>query len=111
MRGVFLHVMAVGRVRLLLDDFADPRNRIPGSVGVILIHFYGLTGFGSIASSFIAILIAANVVPLVIDTGGIPALDVSEKDATIESASKEVEYSPLSTLPFVTNWLSPVGNS
>lgn len=67
-----------------------------GSVGVIistiLIRFYGWTGFDPIASLFIAILIAASVVPLVIDTGRILALDVSEKDAVIESALKEVGY-------------------
>ncbi|CAE7224629.1 unnamed protein product, partial [Rhizoctonia solani] len=55
MRGVFLHVMA--------DTL--------GSVGVIistlLIQWYGWTGFDPIASLFIAILIAASVVPLVMD--------------------------------------------
>ena len=73
----------------------------PGSVDVIistiLIHFYGWTGIGPIASLFVVILIAASVVPLVIDTGKILALDVSEKDATIESASKKVENNPLNT--------------
>ena len=59
-------------------------------ISTILIHFYGWTGFDPIASLFIAILIAASVVPLVIDTGKILALDVSEKDAIIESALKEV---------------------
>jgi len=59
-------------------------------ISTILIHFYGWTGFDPIASLFIAILIAASVVPLVIDTGKILALDVSERDATIESALKEV---------------------
>ncbi|KAH9933332.1 cation efflux family-domain-containing protein [Fomitopsis serialis] len=52
MRGVFLHVMA--------DTL--------GSVGVIastlLIKYYGWTGFDPIASLFIAILIAASVIPL-----------------------------------------------
>ena len=61
----------------------------------ILIHFYGWTGFDPIASLFIAILIAASVVSLVIDTRRILALDVSGEDATIESALKEVEYNPL----------------
>ena len=63
-------------------------------ISTILIRFYGWTGFDPIASLFIAILIAASVVPLVIDTGRILALDVSERDATIESALKEVGYSP-----------------
>jgi len=61
-------------------------------ISTILIHFYGWTGFDPIASLFIAILIAASVVPLVIDTGRILALDVSEKGTTIESALKEVRY-------------------
>lgn len=66
-------------------------------ISTILIRFYGWTGFDPIASLFIAVLIAASVVPLVIDTGRILALDVSEKDATIESALKEVGYHPLSS--------------
>ena len=66
-------------------------------ISTILIHFYGWTGFDPIASLFIAILIAASVVPLVIDTGRILALDVSEKDATIESALKEVGYNTLNS--------------
>jgi len=64
-------------------------------ISTILIHFYGWTGFDPIASLFIAILIAASVVPLVIDTGRILALDVSERDATIESALKEVRNNSL----------------
>ncbi|KAK7031345.1 J domain-containing protein [Favolaschia claudopus] len=78
MRGVFLHVMA--------DTL--------GSVGVIistlLIQFYGWTGFDPIASLFIAILIAASVVPLVMDTGRVLCLDVSDRESTIEQALMEV---------------------
>jgi len=78
MRGVFLHVMA--------DTL--------GSVGVIistlLIQFYGWTGFDPIASLFIAILIAASVLPLVIDTGRVLCLDVSDRKATIEQALAEL---------------------
>ena len=80
-------------------------------ISTILIHFYGWTGFDPIASLFIAILIAASVVPLVIDTGRILALDVSEKDATIESALKEVGYDPPNSLTLLTGCLSPVENS
>lgn len=68
-------------------------------ISTILIRFYGWTGFDPIASLFIAILIAASVVPLVIDTGRVLALDVSEKEATIESALKEVGYCSLSSRP------------
>lgn len=78
MRGVFLHVMA--------DTL--------GSVGVIistlLIQFYGWTGFDPIASLFIAVLIAASVIPLVIDTGKILALDVGDKDTAIQEALHEL---------------------
>jgi len=65
-----------------------------GSVGVIistlLIQFYGWTGFDPIASLFIAVLIAASVVPLVIDTGKVLALDVGDRDREILSALDEV---------------------
>lgn len=78
MRGVFLHVMA--------DTL--------GSVGVILstllIQFYGWTGFDPIASLFIAVLIAASVVPLVIDTGKVLCLDVGDREAAISEALSEL---------------------
>jgi len=78
MRGVFLHVMA------------DTLGSVGVIISTILIRFYGWTGFDPIASLFIAILIAASVVPLVVDTGRILALDVSGKDSAIESALKEL---------------------
>ncbi|KAF7973937.1 hypothetical protein HWV62_13880 [Athelia sp. TMB] len=78
MRGVFLHVMA--------DTL--------GSVGVIistlLIQFYGWTGFDPIASLFIAILIAASVIPLVIDTGKVLCLDVDHRERDIQQALAEL---------------------
>jgi len=78
MRGVFLHVMA--------DTL--------GSVGVIistlLIQFYGWTGFDPIASLFIAILIAASVIPLVIDSGRVLALDMGERDTSIRQVLSEL---------------------
>ncbi|TFK74899.1 cation efflux protein [Pluteus cervinus] len=78
MRGVFLHVMA--------DTL--------GSVGVIistlLIQFYGWTGFDPIASLFIAVLIAASVIPLVMDTGKVLALDVSDRNTTIHNGLLEL---------------------
>ena len=65
-----------------------------GSVGVIistvLIQLYGWTGFDPIASLFIAIMIAASVIPLVLDTGKILALDLADRDAVIETALEEV---------------------
>lgn len=67
-----------------------------GSVGVIistlLIQFYGWTGFDPIASLFIAILIAASVIPLVIDTGKVLMLDLDHRAAGIEKALTEVSY-------------------
>lgn len=78
MRGVFLHVLA--------DTL--------GSVGVILstilINIYGWTGFDPIASLFIAILIAASVFPLVMDTGRVLALDLGGKEVEVERALQEV---------------------
>jgi len=65
-----------------------------GSVGVILstilINIYGWTGFDPIASMFIAILIAASVFPLVMDTGRVLALDLGGKEDQVESALREV---------------------
>ncbi|CUA70659.1 Zinc transporter 5 [Rhizoctonia solani] len=78
MRGVFLHVMA--------DTL--------GSVGVIistlLIQWYGWTGFDPIASLFIAILIAASVVPLVMDCAKVLSLDVGERETSIRQALIEL---------------------
>ena len=65
-----------------------------GSIGVIistfLIQYYGWTGFDPIASLFIAVLIAASVIPLVIDTGKVLMLDISERTQHIETALSEV---------------------
>ena len=65
-----------------------------GSVGVIistlLIQFYGWTGFDPIASLFIAVLIAASVVPLVIDSGKVLSLDIGDREETIRSSLEEV---------------------
>lgn len=78
MRGVFLHVMA--------DTL--------GSVGVIistlLIQYYGWTGFDPIASIFIAVLIAASVVPLVIDTGRVLSLDLGDNESKVQQALSEL---------------------
>ncbi|EPQ30598.1 uncharacterized protein PFL1_02122 [Pseudozyma flocculosa PF-1] len=69
MMGVYLHVMA--------DTL--------GSVGVIistlLIQKFGWTGFDPVASLFIAALIVASVIPLVVDAGKILCLDMGEERA------------------------------
>lgn len=59
-------------------------------ISTLLIQFYGWTGFDPIASLFIAILIAASVIPLVMDTGKVLALDVSDRSADIQLALADV---------------------
>ena len=59
-------------------------------VSTLLIQFYGWTGFDPIASIFIALLIAASVIPLVIDTGKVLALDVAQRADGIADALDEV---------------------
>ncbi|WVN87200.1 uncharacterized protein L203_102377 [Cryptococcus depauperatus CBS 7841] len=91
MRGVFLHVLA--------DTL--------GSVGVIistlLIRITGWTGFDPIASLFIAALIMASVIPLVIDSGRILCLDVGDdKESEIRAALAE-----LSSVDGLANYAAP----
>lgn len=59
-------------------------------VSTLLIQLYGWTGFDPIASLFIAVLIAASVVPLVIDTGKVLALDLDDRAPKIGQALSEV---------------------
>jgi zinc transporter 5/7 len=59
-------------------------------VSTLLIQYYGWTGFDPIASIFIAVLIAASVIPLVIDTGKVLALDVAHRADGIAHALDEV---------------------
>jgi zinc transporter 5/7 len=97
MRGLFLHVMAVSAPHIADADADGHWQDTLGSVGVIvstlLIQFYGWTGFDPIASIFIALLIAASVVPLVIDTGKVLALDVAQRSDAISDALAEVTSS------------------
>jgi len=78
MRGLFLHVMA------------DTLGSVGVIVSTLLIQFYGWTGFDPIASIFIALLIAASVLPLVIDTGKVLALDVAQRGDGIADALDEL---------------------
>jgi len=78
MRGLFLHVMA------------DTLGSVGVIVSTLLIQFYGWTGFDPIASIFIAVLIAASVTPLVIDTGKVLALDVAQRTDGIAHALDEL---------------------
>lgn len=59
-------------------------------VSTLLIQYYGWTGFDPIASLFIAVLIVASVVPLVIDTGRVLSLDLGDNESKVEMALKEV---------------------
>ena len=66
-----------------------------GSVGVIistlLINRYGWTGFDPIASIFIAVLIFASVVPLVMDSASLLTLDLgSDRERDVRSALSKV---------------------
>jgi zinc transporter 5/7 len=55
-----------------------------------LIQYYGWTGFDPIASLFIAVMIVASVIPLVIDTGRVLALDNGSANKNIQSALDSV---------------------
>ncbi|WWC96833.1 hypothetical protein V866_003708 [Kwoniella sp. B9012] len=91
MRGVFLHVLA------------DTLGSVGVIISTILIKYTGWTGFDPIASLFIAVLIMASVVPLVIDSGKVLCLDVgSEKEEEIRGALSE-----LSSVDGVANYASP----
>nr|XP_031858458.1 uncharacterized protein CI109_006103 [Kwoniella shandongensis]KAA5525530.1 hypothetical protein CI109_006103 [Kwoniella shandongensis] len=91
MRGVFLHVLA------------DTLGSVGVIISTILIKFTGWTGFDPIASLFIAALIMASVLPLVIDSGRVLCLDVGEdKEAEIRSALTE-----LSSVDGLANYASP----
>ncbi|KAI0372784.1 cation efflux protein [Pilatotrama ljubarskyi] len=90
MRGVFLHVMA------------DTLGSVGVIVSTLLIQLYGWTGFDPIASLFIAILIAASVIPLVIDTGKVLALDLDTREKTIQDALSE-----LAPIEGVASYTSP----
>jgi len=66
-----------------------------GSVGVILstllIQYYNWTGFDPIASLFIAVMIVASVIPLVIDSGRILGLDLGvEKGEDVRRVVSEL---------------------
>jgi solute carrier family 30 (zinc transporter), member 5/7 len=63
-------------------------------VGVILstllIQYYGWTGFDPIASLFIAVMIVASVIPLIIETGRVLALDTGSSGKDIQHALQSV---------------------
>jgi len=60
-------------------------------ISTILIRFTGWTGFDPLASLFIAALIMASVIPLVIDAGRILCLDVGgETETQVRAALADV---------------------
>ncbi|KDN52733.1 hypothetical protein K437DRAFT_253929 [Tilletiaria anomala UBC 951] len=67
MMGVYLHVMA------------DTLGSVGVIVSTLLIKQFGWTGFDPIASLFIAFLIVASVIPLVLDAGHILCLDMGDE--------------------------------
>jgi zinc transporter 5/7 len=73
-------------------------------VSTVLIQFYGWIGFDPIASIFIALalLIAASVISLVIDTGKVLALDVAQRADGMTQALDEVASSAHSSLCIYT---------
>ncbi|ODN87143.1 hypothetical protein L198_07146 [Cryptococcus wingfieldii CBS 7118] len=91
MRGVFLHVLA------------DTLGSVGVIVSTILIRFTGWTGFDPIASLFIAALIMASVIPLVIDTGRVLCLDSGEvTEGEVRKALAE-----LSNIDGLANYAAP----
>lgn len=87
-----------------MDDFFTSINCLQhvmadtlGSVGVIistlLINQYGWTGFDPLASIFIAVLIFASVVPLVVDSGKLLVLDIGEeRESEVRLALNSVSF-------------------
>lgn len=79
---------------LFFQDESQRHQDTLGSVGVIvstlLIQYYGWTGFDPIASLFIAVLIGASVVPLVIDTGRVLSLEMGDNESRVAMALKDV---------------------
>jgi len=75
MKGVFLHVMA------------DTLGSVGVIISTVLINRYQWTGFDPIASIFIAVLIFASVVPLVIDSAQVLCLELDdEREASVRKA-------------------------
>lgn len=73
-------------------------------ISTILIKWTGWSGFDPLASIFIAVLIVASVVPLVIDSGRVLCLDVGEgKEKEIRHALAEVSTGWRHELTF--SWL------
>lgn len=97
MKGVFLVSFNASRCKTKRNSVQHVMADTLGSVGVIistlLINRYKWTGFDPIASIFIAVLIFASVVPLVIDSAQVLCLELDdEKEATIRKALADVSF-------------------
>ena len=83
-----------------------------GSVGVIistlLIRFTGWTGFDPLASLFIAALIMASVIPLVVDAGRVLCLDVgSSTELDIRAALSDASVQSSHNLSLIRSSSPP----
>ncbi|PWN44272.1 cation efflux protein [Ceraceosorus guamensis] len=81
MMGVYLHVMA------------DTMGSVGVIISTLLIEWFGWTGFDPIASLFIAFLITASVIPLVVDAGRILCLELpDEQERDVVNALQELQH-------------------
>ncbi len=80
MHGIFLHILA------------DTLGSVAVVISTILVHFYGWSGFDPLASFFIAIMIFASAVPLV----------VSSAKTLLLTVPADLEYSLRDTLAGVS---------
>ena len=80
MHGIFLHIMA------------DTLGSVAVVISTLLVHFYGWSGFDPLASFFIAVMIFASAVPLVI----------SSAKTLLLTVPADVEYSLRDTLAGVS---------
>ncbi|KAI9808433.1 MAG: putative zinc transporter msc2 [Pycnora praestabilis] len=87
MHGIFLHILA------------DTLGSVAVVISTLLVHFYGWAGFDPLASCFIAILIFASAVPLVISSAKTLLLTVPE----------DVEYGLRDTLAGISGLRGVVG--
>lgn len=87
MHGIFLHILA------------DTLGSVAVVISTLLVHFYGWSGFDPLASFFIAVMIFASAVPLV----------VSSAKTLLLTVPADVEYSLRDTLAGVSGLRGVVG--
>ena len=89
MHGIFLHILA------------DTLGSVAVVISTLLVHFYGWSGFDPLASFFIAIMIFASAIPLVI----------SSAKTLLLTVPADVEYTLRDTLAGVSGLRGVVGYS